>query len=128
MKCIQHNQESSDLLKQSKLKSTPARLQLLDIFKHATKPISVSELFLMLKNAKIDKVTLYRNVESLAEIGVLRRIRLQDRQAYYERVEQKHHHHIICSQCGKIKDIANCDVYEWEVHKKDMDDLKALVR
>lgn len=27
-----------------------------------------------------------------------------------------------------LKDIANCDVYEWEVHKKDMDDLKALVR
>ena len=26
-----------------------------------------------------------------------------------------------------LKDIANCDVYEWEIHKKDLDDLKALI-
>lgn len=26
-----------------------------------------------------------------------------------------------------LKDIANCDVYEWEIHKKDTDDLKALI-
>lgn len=26
-----------------------------------------------------------------------------------------------------LKDIANCDVYEWEIHKKDLDDIKALV-
>lgn len=26
-----------------------------------------------------------------------------------------------------LKDIANCDVYEWEIHKKDIDDLKALI-
>ena len=27
-----------------------------------------------------------------------------------------------------LKDIANCDVYEWEVRTKDLEDLKALVR
>ncbi|MEK7618503.1 MAG: histidine phosphatase family protein [Patescibacteria group bacterium] len=26
-----------------------------------------------------------------------------------------------------LKDIANCDVYEWGIHQKDLDDLKALI-
>lgn len=83
---------------------------LLDIFKHAKKPLSVNEIFAMLKNHKADKVTLYRNVESLAKVGVLKQIRLKDRQAYYELIERNHHHHLICKQCGKIKDISNCNL------------------
>lgn len=110
MKCDQHNHQSAVILKENNLKSTGARLKLLDIFKHAKKPLSVSEIFLMLQDGSIDKVTLYRNVESLAQVGVLKRIRLKDRQAYYELVEKNHHHHIICSHCGKIKDITNCAV------------------
>lgn len=110
MKCEQHNQQSSAILKQSKLKSTGARLKLLDIFKHAKKPLSVNDIFSLLRDEKADKVTLYRNVESLARIGVLKQIRLKDRQAYYELVEKNHHHHIICSHCGKIKDISKCAV------------------
>lgn len=27
-----------------------------------------------------------------------------------------------------LKDISNCDVYEWEIHNKDIADLKALVK
>ena len=27
-----------------------------------------------------------------------------------------------------LKDIANCDIYEWEVHKKDLDELKSLIK
>jgi Fur family ferric uptake transcriptional regulator len=108
MKCVQHNQESRSLLKQGRLKSTPARLRLLDILKHAQKPLSVNELFAQLKGSKIDKVTLYRNVESLAQLGICRQIRLKDRQAYFELVEKQHHHHLVCAQCGKITDIANC--------------------
>ncbi len=110
MKCEQHNQQSSAILKQSKLKSTGARLKLLDIFKHAKKPLSVNDIFSLLRDEKADKVTLYRNVESLAKIGVLEQIRLKDRQAYYELIEKEHHHHIICSHCGKIKDISKCAV------------------
>lgn len=110
MNCTQHTKQSAILLKSSNLKSTGARLALLDIFKHAKKPLSVSEIFALLKQDKTDKVTLYRNVEALAELGILKQIRLKDRQAYYELVEQKHHHHLICKQCGKIKDIATCNL------------------
>lgn len=108
MKCVEHSTQSAALLKTSRLKSTGARLTLLDMFKHAKKPLSVSEIFAALKNSKTDKVTLYRNVEALADLGILKQIRLKDRQAYYELVEKNHHHHLICQECGKIKDISNC--------------------
>lgn len=110
MKCLNHTKQSALLLKNNKLKSTEARLALLDIFTHAKKPLSVGELFTLLKHEKTDKVTLYRNVEALAELGILKKIRLKDVQAYYELVEQKHHHHLICKHCGKIKDIAACNL------------------
>ncbi|MBP6859224.1 MAG: transcriptional repressor [Candidatus Magasanikbacteria bacterium] len=110
MKCEEHYEQSAAILKKGKLKSTGARLKLMDILKHAKKPLSVSDIFVLLKDKKADKVTLYRNVEALAELGVLKQIRLKDRQAYYELVEKNHHHHIICSSCGKIKDISKCAV------------------
>ncbi len=95
MKCEEHYEQSAAILKKGKLKSTGARLKLMDILKHAKKPLSVSDIFVLLKDKKADKVTLYRNVEALAELGVLKQIRLKDRQAYYELVEKNHHHHII---------------------------------
>lgn len=52
-----------------------------------------------------DVVTLYRNVESLKEMGLIKQIKLRDRQAYYELSYAPHHHHLICTSCGKLEDV-----------------------
>jgi Fe2+ or Zn2+ uptake regulation protein len=108
--CKQHVQESTEQLKKNGLKITTARLGLLDILKHAKKPLSIKEITQQLDDESVDPVTLYRNVESLEKLGLLKKIRLNDRQAYYELTAIKHHHHLICKQCGKIADITDCKV------------------
>src|SRR5579872_7289409 len=101
--CRQHEQESKVQLKSGGLKITPARLNLLDIFKHAKKPISVKEISKDLKQA--DVVTLYRNIDSLKNLGVIKKISLGKTEGYYELSSAKHHHHLICKVCGRIADV-----------------------
>jgi Fe2+ or Zn2+ uptake regulation protein len=108
MECKIHLQESAQQLKDQGLKITSVRLKLLDIFKHAKKPLSVKEIYKNLKSA--DLVTLYRNVESLEDQGLLKHIYINSKQAFYELNSSRHHHHITCVQCGKINDIAECEV------------------
>lgn len=110
MKCDQHTKQSVAVLQENQLKATSARVELLDIFKHTHKPISVNDLFKSLKKLGIDKVTLYRNMESLVKVGVIRQVRLKDRQAYYEIASHGHHHHVVCTSCGKIKDMSGCGI------------------
>lgn len=110
MKCIEHSTQSKAELQEGNLKATSGRLELLDIFRHTQKPISVNGLFTILKKTGVDKVTLYRNVESLVKIGIVRQVRLKDRQAYYEMANHGHHHHVVCTVCGKIKDMSGCGI------------------
>lgn len=103
-------EESKQQLKSSGLKVTQARLKLLDIFKRAKKPLSIKQIAEQLGDIEADMVTLYRNVESLENLGLIKQIRLTDRQSYYELITKNHHHHLICKVCGKIADVNECDV------------------
>jgi Fur family transcriptional regulator, ferric uptake regulator len=48
----------------------------------------------------------YRNLAVLERAGVVRRIVTSDEWARYELAEEftEHHHHLICSQCGVVRD------------------------
>lgn len=107
MNCKVHTSINTVRLRGNKLKATSSRLELLDIFEHAKKPLSVSEISAKLPSS--DKATLYRNVESLEQTGILKQIRFKERQAYYE-IDSAHHHHIICMRCEKIADVKDCKI------------------
>jgi Fe2+ or Zn2+ uptake regulation protein len=103
--CLAHTTESKKQLKTGGLKITPARLLLLDFLKHAKKPLSIKEIAKTLNKGGADLVTLYRNIESLKNLKLVKQINLKGRQAYYELATGKHHHHIICINCGKLEDV-----------------------
>lgn len=101
--CDQHITESKQQLKTGGLKITTARLDLLDILKHAKKPLSIKDIAQRLGEA--DLVTLYRNIEALQNLGIVKQINLKDRQAYYELSGGEHHHHLVCTNCGRLEDV-----------------------
>ena len=103
--CTQHIEESKIQLKTGGLKITSARLNLLDILKHAKKPMSIKDISRRLTESDMDLVTLYRNVESLQNLGVVKQVNLKDRRVYYELSGGEHHHHLICTNCGRLEDI-----------------------
>jgi Fe2+ or Zn2+ uptake regulation protein len=108
MNCKHHAAALRERLKKNHLKATPARLELLDVFEHQPRPLSVGQIAGRLKRPGVDKATLYRNVESLERLGLLKKISLGDRRGYYELAGGKHHHHLICKLCGKVRDVADC--------------------
>ena len=57
--------------------------------------------------------SIYRNLESMVECGILTRIQLFDRKKHYGLCNSEgdhHHHHIVCIKCGKVDAISECAI------------------
>jgi Fur family ferric uptake transcriptional regulator len=100
--CNIHKEKISKSLKAGKLKVTPIRVRLLDILEHAHKPLRVKDICQKIKS---DIVTVYRNLENLVALGLVKRIFLDQKEAYFELANQAHHHHAICQLCGLVVDV-----------------------
>lgn len=94
-----------EVLREGGYKVTPGRVLLLKNLFGEKKPVTVSYLEKKLKNA-VDKVTLYRALESMVLSGVVREIDFRHGHTHYElQALRKHHHHIICTTCGLVEDV-----------------------
>ena len=98
----------TNLLKEKGFKVTPTRLLILDSFSVGCNPLNAEDIFKSLKKSKINLVTIYRTLTSFEEEGILKRIDLHKDSAYYELADH-HHHHIICTDCGLIESLGDCN-------------------
>lgn len=57
-------------------------------------------------------VTVYRTLELLAQLGLVRRIHAEDGCHAYAAIGEGHRHHIICERCGGVADFEGCDLSE----------------
>lgn len=58
--------------------------------------------------------TVYRNLQGLVEAGVVDTIRSGEGEQLYRRCETtEHHHHLICTKCGKTVEITGDAVEAW---------------
>lgn len=105
------------ILKNLDLKSTPKRLAILDILSREPTYLSPEEVRGRLKErfATIGLPTVYRNLEELANRGVIVKVIHPDRKLYYFLCHNKeHHHHFVCTSCRKVDDLNFCGVHEIE--------------
>jgi Fe2+ or Zn2+ uptake regulation protein len=61
----------------------------------------------------------YRNLAALEHAGIVRRIVTDDEFGRYELDEDltEHHHHLICSSCGRVEDVTIPGRLETEVDR-----------
>jgi Fur family ferric uptake transcriptional regulator len=60
-------------------------------------------------------VTVYRVINLLIQLNLICRVNLGgSSQSYLMRRPVEHHHHLICSQCGRAVDFTNCDLDQLE--------------
>lgn len=114
------------LLQQAKLKATNERLALLEVLSKSSKPLSVRELADKLKKSKIDQATIYRNIDSLTKNGLVRLVNFQHDHNHYELEDSKHHHHLICENCGKVVDVSKCDTGKIEAQVKALGNFATI--
>ena len=65
-----------------------------------------------------DQATVYRTVDLFEELGVINRLRL----GWHTKIElsdlfQHHHHHLTCTQCGKVTDLEEDLEVEQSINK-----------
>jgi Fur family ferric uptake transcriptional regulator len=87
---------------------TRARRALLELIEKSRKPLGPRELHRELRRAgvRIDRVSVYRNISALLELGLLHRVLGSTAvRPCAERVfRQKCHHAIVCTACGSARE------------------------
>jgi len=84
---------------------TPARTRLLDVLSQAGHPLTIAEI---LEGAHgLAQSSVYRNLVVLEQAGVVHRLVTHDEFARFELAEDLtgHHHHLVCSNCGRVDDL-----------------------
>ena len=95
------------LLRNAGLKATAQRLHLLEVLSKEKRPLSVT--LLKEKLPTVDQVTIYRSLEAMCAHDLVRKVDMQGTATHYELLAtRKHHHHVLCSSCGKIEDVDAC--------------------
>lgn len=100
----QHN--CKDELKASNLKVTPARVGVMRFLESVGDPADADTILkdLIKEGINADPATIYRILDILHRRDLIQRIELGEGKYRYEKSEN-HHHHLICTNCGKIEDV-----------------------
>ncbi|HTY46010.1 MAG TPA: Fur family transcriptional regulator [Patescibacteria group bacterium] len=100
-------------IKQCRLKVTPKRKALLELFLKKERYLSPPEARTLLRPRfkQLGLPTVYRIMEELTDLGILIRIKRDSRRLYYTicRAPQHDHHHFICRKCKRVEEVEFCN-------------------
>lgn len=84
---------------------TPMREALVSALAQAGRPLTVPEI--VTAAPRLPQSSAYRNVTTLIGAGIVRRVVGTDDHGRFELTEELsgHHHHLVCSGCGKVEDL-----------------------
>jgi Fur family ferric uptake transcriptional regulator len=98
-----------DNLRASGLRATQSRMLVLQRLRAASSPVSHADLSEQLASEGINHVTVYRNLNDLAEAGLARRIDVGDHVWRFEPMRDGgghpagEHAHFVCDSCGDVE-------------------------
>lgn len=102
------NEAIRDLLKRNHMSITDSRMQIMDLFYNNEGALAHADIEKKTSD-KIDRVTIYRTLQTFEEKGLIHSIPTADNSVKYalckEQCEEGHHHdnhvHFICDECNK---------------------------
>ena len=104
---IETKEKINKLLDSAKLKKTKPRTAILEILLKTTRPQTVEEIIFAIGKTRINKVTVYRTLESLIEAGLTHRAFVSDGKCHFEMAdkctEHQCHPHFVCTDCGQTQ-------------------------
>jgi Fur family ferric uptake transcriptional regulator len=60
----------------------------------------------------IGRATVFRALELFADLGLVERLDLPSGEHAYVVCEPTHHHHVVCSRCGRSTEVEDCGMAE----------------
>ena len=101
-------QRLAKYLESRKMRKTTERFTILDKIYASSQHVDVVTLHqaMLADGYQVSRATVYNTLDLLIEAGLVRRITLGDGVTRYERIIQaNNHHHLICTRCGKVKEM-----------------------
>jgi Fe2+ or Zn2+ uptake regulation protein len=109
---VTHPNPIVDVLDLAGYRLTAPRLVVADLIAEQTGHFTASDLESVVRDRRlgISRATLFRALDLLAELGVVERLDLPTGEHAYVPCARAHHHHVICSRCGRTAEAEDCGV------------------
>jgi Fur family transcriptional regulator, ferric uptake regulator len=104
-------------LRQRDRKLTGPRQAVLEVLRRHAHPLTVGEVFSALRPEPCDLATVYRSMNLLESLRIVKRFDFGDGVARFELLaegDDGHHHHLVCVQCAQVVEIEECSMCELE--------------
>jgi len=98
-------------------KVTPQRRAIIGVIMNSHEHLTPAALHerVIREDPSVGLVTIYRTIEILAELGFICEMHAGGScRSYLMRRPSEHHHHLICSDCGRVIDFIDCDLDKLE--------------
>lgn len=105
--------EISAILRQRGYKLTQQRRAILHVIARSQDHLTPAEIYQEVRQEHpgVGLVTIYRTLDILAELGLICEIHAAGScRSYLLRRPREHHHHLVCSDCGRVVDFTDCDL------------------
>jgi Fur family ferric uptake transcriptional regulator len=105
----QYVNSSNEMLRKRGYRLTPQRFMILSVIQEAEEHLSIDQITerVQERNPYVSLSTIYRTLELLRELGLVRENHLPGEQPHYEAAEGKAHHHLVCRNCRAIIHLDN---------------------
>jgi Fur family ferric uptake transcriptional regulator len=104
-------------LRRADLRYTSGRRAIVELLASHGHPVSISDIAAELP--EVPRSSAYRHLVDLQSAGLVRRIAASDEFARFELAEDltEHHHHLLCTSCGRVIDVTPTPAFERTVAK-----------
>jgi Fur family transcriptional regulator, ferric uptake regulator len=109
-------QESAiDVLSEARVRPTRQRVRVLTELMGERDDVTAQELHDRLRSGgeKLGLATVYRTLGLLAEAGIIDSLSHRPGELCYRWCGQGHHHHLVCSSCHHVVELADCELDPW---------------
>ena len=95
---------SNEMLRKRGYRLTPQRYMILSVIQEAEEHLSIDQITerVQKSNPFVSLSTIYRTLELLRELGLVRENHLPGEQPRYEVAAGKAHHHLVCRRCRSV--------------------------
>ena len=111
----------SAFLEQNKLRKTPERMAILNCILKINSLFTIDRLFQLMDKTDyhVSRATVYNTIDLLSQCGIIRRHVFEGMQPQYERITASTRGYLVCTVCGKAKDVRDNDFIAFmNAHKK----------
>jgi Fur family ferric uptake transcriptional regulator len=108
-------QSAIDVLADAGVRPTRQRMRVLAELMGEQDDVTAQELHDRLRSGgeKLGLATVYRTLGLLADAGVIDALSHRPGELCYRWCGQGHHHHLVCSSCHRVVELADCELDPW---------------